>query len=93
VTEAGRHDVRWRAPEEPGSYSVRVEASDGRAERLSEVVEIAVREPSRDAGPGRGGSDTAPLKRSEDRTWIYVLVLVLALIALVVKWLAGRIGR
>ena len=93
VAEAGRHDVRWRAPEEPGSYSVRVEASDGRAERLSEVVEIAVREPSQDAGPGRGGSDTAPLERSEDRSWIYVLMLVLALIALVVRWLAGRIGR
>ena len=93
VAGAGRHDVRWRAPEEPGSYSVRVEASAGRAERLSEVVEIAVREPSQDPGSGRGESGSAPVERSEQRTWIYVLVLVLALIALLGKRLAGRIGR
>jgi stage II sporulation protein D len=93
VAEAGRHEVEWQAPDEPGSYRVRVEATAGSASRRSEVVEIAVTELSRGRPAAPSGSAREQREGTPDRTWIYVLVLFVAVIALVGKWLTGRIGR
>jgi hypothetical protein len=93
VAEAGRQEVEWQAPEEPGSYRVRVEAAVGQASRRSEVVEITVGEKSPSASPPAAASERQAPERSPDRTLLYVLVLVLALIALAGRWLKGRIGR
>jgi stage II sporulation protein D len=93
VAEAGRHEVEWQAPDEPGTYRVRVKATAGSASRRSEVVEIAVRELSRGAPSAPAGSGREEREGSPDRTWIYVLALFVAVIALVGKWLTGRIGR
>ena len=93
VTEAGRHEVEWRAPEEPGNYRVRVEATAGRASRRSEVVEITVSKAARASPSDPSAQRTEPAERSADRSWIYALVLVLGLITLFGKWLAGRIKR
>jgi len=93
VAGAGRHEVEWRAPQEPGNYRVRVEATAGSAARRSEVVEIAVKEVPQAAPSDPSGSESEPSERSSGRTWIYVIVLVLALIALVGRWLTGRIRR
>ena len=93
VAEAGRQEVEWQAPEEPGSYRVRVEAAAGQASRRSEVVEITVGETSPSASPPAAASERQAPERSPDRTLLYVLVLVLVLIALAGRWLKGRIGR
>jgi SpoIID/LytB domain protein len=93
VAEAGRHEVEWRAPEEPGNYQVRVEATAGRAARRSEVIEITVTEAAPASPADRSAPRREPSEPSSDRSWIYVLVLVLGLIALVGRWLTGRIKR
>ena len=93
VAEAGRHEVEWRAPDEPGTYQVRVEADSGTAARRSEVVEIAVREGERDEPRAASTPAAAPREESPNLTWIYGLALGLVLIALVAKRLPSRIKR
>lgn len=88
VADAGKGKVEWFAPETPGRYTVRVEATVGDTTRRSEAVEIIVAAPSGEADPtsvdpepeGGGGSD------------IYLVIgLLVVLIILVGKTLAGRI--
>jgi len=89
VADAGRQEVRWHAPAEPGDYRVRVEASSGGASRRSDAVEIAVTagpEPAPAPQTDDGASDTS------DRTLVYLLVLVLVVVTLAGRWLAGRIN-
>jgi hypothetical protein len=63
ILDAGRRVVVWRAPDEPGRYEVRVEASSGGTSKRSEVVEIAVESdvdaPQARADPERPNGDGA----------------------------------
>ncbi|MFN2489177.1 MAG: SpoIID/LytB domain-containing protein [Actinomycetota bacterium] len=91
VRDAGERRVPWVAPEGPGRYEVRVEASAGAGSPRTEAVQIEVIE-SRAAGPegqtpadGRSGWATVAL-------WLAGATF-LALVALGAASFVGTMGR
>ena len=87
VLNAGRRVVVWRAPTEPGSYEVRVEAASGGTERRSEVVEILV------AADGAAAPDVVTEEVEEGAERDDVVVPVLVVVALLLLGAAAVLTR
>jgi stage II sporulation protein D len=90
VADAGRQEVEWFAPEDPGRYRIRVEASVGEASRRTEAVEILVAaEPEERTVASRGRSEDTD--GGNNNSIYFVIAVLVGLIILVAKVLAGRI--
>jgi stage II sporulation protein D len=87
VLEAGRREVVWTAPEEPGTYEVVVEASANGRTRRAEAVSVAVRSQS-EADAAGAPEEAAP---SEAVRW--PLVIIGAALVLVGVGMAVRLTR
>jgi SpoIID/LytB domain protein len=83
VLDAGRRVVKWQAPPEEGSYTVSVRATTGKARRVTQPVQVEVREPEAAADaatPSPEPTEVTDELVSETRR--NGLLLILALIGL-----------
>ena len=77
VKTAGRSRIGWRAPDEPGSYEVRVAAAAGDRTTRSESVTIVVAEPEPEQASGSSQrNDTARDIDDEGFPWMVALGVI-----------------
>jgi stage II sporulation protein D len=93
VRNAGKQPVSWRAPLEPGTYEVRIEASSGPRRRQSEPVEILVRaSEQRQETPAEGGDRGTDRDRDGDGL-LFIVLAVLLVVAVIAVGAVGRMRR